>query len=88
VQEYKKTLDFKNCRSSSLGSGLICDGRNNLPKEYYMLTWALIFLIIALISGALGFTNVAGVSAQIAKILFIIFIVLFLIALIAGVVVV
>lgn len=35
-----------------------------------MLKWALIFLIVALIAGALGFTGVAGVATGIAKILF------------------
>ncbi len=49
-----------------------------------MLGWALTFLIIALISGALGFTVVAGTSASIAKILFVVFLVLFVISLITG----
>ena len=35
-----------------------------------MLRWALIFLVIALIAGALGFTDVEIVSAGIAKFLF------------------
>ena len=38
-----------------------------------MLRWALIFLIIALIAGAFGFTGVAGTAAAIAKFLFAIF---------------
>jgi uncharacterized membrane protein YtjA (UPF0391 family) len=46
-----------------------------------MLSWALIFLIVALIAGALGFTNVAGAATGIAKILFVIFLVLFLVSL-------
>lgn len=49
-----------------------------------MLHWAFVFLIIALIAGALGFTSVAGASIEIAKILFFIFLVLFIVALIAG----
>jgi uncharacterized membrane protein YtjA (UPF0391 family) len=49
-----------------------------------MLGWALTFLIIALIAGALGFGGVAVISASFAKILFFVFIVLFLISLIAG----
>jgi uncharacterized membrane protein YtjA (UPF0391 family) len=46
-----------------------------------MLSWALIFLIVALIAGALGFTNIAGAATGIAKILFVIFLVLFLVSL-------
>ena len=42
-----------------------------------MLKWALIFLVISLVAGALGFTGVASGAAQIAKILFFIFLVLF-----------
>ncbi|QDS90750.1 hypothetical protein CA51_46330 [Rosistilla oblonga] len=49
-----------------------------------MLGWALTFLIIALIAGALGFGVVAGTAASIAKILFVVFLVLFVISLIAG----
>ena len=45
-----------------------------------MLSWALIFLIVALIAGALGFTGVAGTAAGIAKILAVIFLVLFLVS--------
>ena len=49
-----------------------------------MLRWALIFLVIALIAGLLGFTSVAGASIAIAKTLFFIFIVIFLVLLLAG----
>ncbi len=49
-----------------------------------MLRWALIFLVIGLIAGVLGFTTLAGASFAIAKILFFIFIVIFLVLLIAG----
>jgi len=49
-----------------------------------MLRWALIFLVIGLVAGILGFTGVAGASIAIAKTLFFIFIVIFLVLLIAG----
>ena len=49
-----------------------------------MLRWALIFLVIGLIAGLLGFTGVAGASIAIAKTLFFIFMVIFLVLLIAG----
>jgi uncharacterized membrane protein YtjA (UPF0391 family) len=49
-----------------------------------MLRWALIFLLIGLVAGLLGFTTLAGASIAIAKILFFVFMVLFLVFLIAG----
>lgn len=47
------------------------------------LFWAIIFLVVALISGTLGFGLISGVSFTIAKWLAIIFVVLFIVALIA-----
>lgn len=49
-----------------------------------MLKWAVVFLVIGLIAGLLGFTGVAGASIAIAKTLFFIFMVIFLVLLIAG----
>jgi uncharacterized membrane protein YtjA (UPF0391 family) len=49
-----------------------------------MLRWALIFLVIGLIAGVLGFTGVAGASIAIAKTLFFVFLLIFLVLLIAG----
>ena len=49
-----------------------------------MLYWAFVFLIIALVAGALGMGGVAGTAAGIARVLFGIFIVLFLIGLVLG----
>jgi uncharacterized membrane protein YtjA (UPF0391 family) len=54
-----------------------------IERGYVMLYWAVVFLIIALIAGGLGFTGVAFVSADMARILFIVFLVLFLISLVA-----
>ena len=45
-----------------------------------MLHWSLIFLVIALIAGVLGFTTVAGAAIGIAKILFFVFIAIWLVA--------
>lgn len=47
-----------------------------------MLRWALIFLVIALIAGALGFGNVMAGATNIALILAAIFVVLFVVSLI------
>ena len=49
-----------------------------------MLYWALVFLVIALVAGVLGFGGVYVAAAGIAKILFFIFLVLFIVSLIAG----
>jgi uncharacterized membrane protein YtjA (UPF0391 family) len=49
-----------------------------------MLSWAILFLIIALIAGVLGFGVVAGTAAWIAKVLFVVFIILFLVSLLTG----
>ncbi len=49
-----------------------------------MLKWALIFLVISLIAGALGFTGVARGAATIAKFLFALFLVLFVIFIVLG----
>jgi len=43
-----------------------------------MLTWALIFLVVALIAGGLGFWGVASTATSFAKILFVVFLVLVL----------
>ena len=49
-----------------------------------MLKWALIFLVVGLVAGLLGFTGIAGASIGIAKVLFFIFLVIFLVLLVAG----
>lgn len=41
-----------------------------------MLTWAIIFLIIAVVAGIFGFGNIAGGAATIAKVLFFLFVVM------------
>ena len=48
-----------------------------------MLYYALVFLVIALVTGLLGFGVVAFAAAEIARMCFSIFIVLFLVSLIA-----
>jgi uncharacterized membrane protein YtjA (UPF0391 family) len=49
-----------------------------------MLYWAVVFFVIAVIAGVLGFGGIATAAVDIARILFFIFIVLFAISLIAG----
>jgi uncharacterized membrane protein YtjA (UPF0391 family) len=47
-----------------------------------MLSWALTFLVIALIAAVFGFGGIAGTASSIAQVLFFVFLVLFLISLI------
>jgi uncharacterized membrane protein YtjA (UPF0391 family) len=49
-----------------------------------MLSWALMFLVIALIAALFGFTNVAGTSMAAAQVVFFVFLVLFVVSLIMG----
>ncbi|HSQ55687.1 MAG TPA: DUF1328 family protein [Gemmata sp.] len=49
-----------------------------------MLRWSLIFLIIALVAGLLGFGLIEGYSLLAAKIAFFVFLVLFVVSLLAG----
>ena len=48
-----------------------------------MLKWAIIFAIISMLAGWLGFGSLSGATATIAKVLFAIFVVLFLLAILA-----
>jgi uncharacterized membrane protein YtjA (UPF0391 family) len=49
-----------------------------------MLSWAVTFLIIALIAAVLGFGVLAGTAMEVAKILFFVFIVLFILSYFMG----
>jgi uncharacterized membrane protein YtjA (UPF0391 family) len=49
-----------------------------------MLYWAVVFFLIALVAGVLGFGGIAATSFGIAHILFVIFVVLFLVSLVMG----
>jgi uncharacterized membrane protein YtjA (UPF0391 family) len=51
-------------------------------RKDHMLKWTIIFLVVALLAGALGFAGLAGTAAMIAKVLFFIFLILFLVTLI------
>jgi len=49
-----------------------------------MFGWALVFLVVALVSALLGFTGIAGVATNIAWILFVVGLVLGLLFLVLG----
>lgn len=58
--------------------------RNLKPKELIMLSWAITFLVIALIAAVLGFGGIAGTAVGIAKIIFVVFLILFVISFVMG----
>jgi len=49
-----------------------------------MIKWALIFLVVGVIAGILGFTGIAGASFAVAKILFFVAILIFVVLLALG----
>ncbi|MFY8200767.1 MAG: DUF1328 domain-containing protein [Pirellula staleyi] len=49
-----------------------------------MLSWALTFLVVAIIAAVLGFGVIAGTAASIAQVLFFVFLVLFVVSLFVG----
>jgi uncharacterized membrane protein YtjA (UPF0391 family) len=55
-----------------------------LKDPHPMLNYAIIFLIIAILAGVLGFGVVAGTAAMVAKVCFVVFLVLFLFSLLGG----
>ena len=49
-----------------------------------LLKWAIIALVLSLVAGLLGFTNLSAASAEAAKIFFYIFIALFVLLIVLG----
>jgi uncharacterized membrane protein YtjA (UPF0391 family) len=57
----------------------------NHREDGFMLRWALIFFVVALLAAVLGFTGIAFAAAGIAKILFYVFVILFALSLLSHV---
>jgi uncharacterized membrane protein YtjA (UPF0391 family) len=55
-------------------------------KGGFMLRWAILFFIVALVAAVFGFLGIAAAAVGIARILFFIFLVLFLVSLVGGLV--
>lgn len=53
-------------------------------REHIMLSWALLFFVIALVAAALGFGALAGTAASIAQLLFVGFLILTVVVLLTG----
>ena len=49
-----------------------------------LLKWALVFFLISVVAGILGFTGISVASADIARFMFYVFVVIFLVLLILG----
>lgn len=49
-----------------------------------MLTWAVVFLVIAIIAGVLGFSGIAGTAVNIAWILFVVGLILAVVFFVMG----
>jgi len=49
-----------------------------------MLRWALLFLVVALVAGLLGFWGLEGSAMYFARVLFFVFLVVFVVSLIMG----
>jgi uncharacterized membrane protein YtjA (UPF0391 family) len=49
-----------------------------------ILKWALIFFLVSVVAGILGFTDISAATADIARFLFYVFVVIFLVLLILG----
>jgi uncharacterized membrane protein YtjA (UPF0391 family) len=50
----------------------------------FMLRWAVIFFIVALVAAVFGFLGIATAAVGVARILFFLFLVLFLLSLVGG----
>ena len=51
-----------------------------------MISWAISFLVVALIAAVFGFGGITGVAIELAKIVFFVAIILFLISAVVGIV--
>ena len=50
-----------------------------------ILKWALIFFVVSIVAGILGFTGVSAASTDVARVLFYIFVAIFLVLLLLGI---
>lgn len=57
---------------------------DHIAKEEDMLSWTVVFLVIALVAALLGFGGIAGAATGIAKILFFVFLIAFIVSLALG----
>jgi uncharacterized membrane protein YtjA (UPF0391 family) len=76
-------VGFGACRVTKVGTNLRCCWARS-GRALDMLSWAVLFLVIAIIAAIFGFGGIAGTAAGIAQVLFYIFIAIFIISLLVG----
>jgi uncharacterized membrane protein YtjA (UPF0391 family) len=77
----RKTTDFHFGTNYRTPTFLRC--RNRSPAMS-ILKWALIFFVVSIVAGILGFTDISAASADVARVLFYIFVVIFIVLLLLG----
>jgi uncharacterized membrane protein YtjA (UPF0391 family) len=98
--ERSNTAKRRKAAITALFSAVLANGMRNaitvptfanqkIQSEFFLrsitvLYWALMFLVVALVAAALGFSGIAGAATGIAKILFFVFLVFFIVSLAAG----
>jgi uncharacterized membrane protein YtjA (UPF0391 family) len=55
-----------------------------MEQTVTLLKWALIFFLVSIVAGVLGFTGISVASADVARFLFYVFVVIFLVLLVLG----
>ena len=65
------------CKAAARGVG-------KKERTMTILRWALLFFLVSIVAGLLGFTGISVASADIARFLFYVFAVIFLVLLILG----
>jgi uncharacterized membrane protein YtjA (UPF0391 family) len=62
-------------------------GGLSVPRQkeaYVMLSWAVVFLVVALLAAVFGFSGIAGTASNIAWILFVVFLIIAVISFLSG----
>jgi uncharacterized membrane protein YtjA (UPF0391 family) len=77
-------MSFKMSETHDLAGAIALRASAHHERKPIMLRWAVVFAILALVAGLLGFVGLQGDFAYIAKILLFVFLVLFVISLIFG----
>ena len=77
-------MSFETSETYDLAGTTAQAGPATTKGNQVMLRWAIVFAVLALVAGLLGFIGLQGDFAYIAKILLFVFLVLFVISLIFG----
>jgi uncharacterized membrane protein YtjA (UPF0391 family) len=75
---------FHDSRLTAISPGSRSRDRQLENRAMTLLKWALIFFLVSVVAGILGFTGLSVASADVARFLFYVFVVIFLVLLILG----